>query len=126
MARLQNSQRYLGMVGGEVIYDYFCLVLRSNENRKTFCRMVESNLYLALVEITNDIGDIESHYDKDSGMRNQSLVKDLINGAKFLDEQDVEGLNVYLIDHKVLIVWNSPFIFTLSIQFALISGLQRN
>ena len=88
--------------------------------------MVESNLYLALVEITSDIGDIESHYDKDSGMRNQSLVKDLINGAKFLDEQDVEGLNVYLIDHKVLIVWNSHFIFTLSIQFALISGLQRN
>ena len=64
--------------------------------------MVESNLYLALVEITNDIGEIESHYDKDSGMCNQSLVQDLINGAKFLDEQDVEGLNVYLIDHKVI------------------------
>ena len=113
MARLQNSQRYLGMVGGEVIYDYFCLVLRSNENRKTFCRMVESNLYLALVEITNDIGEIESHYDKDSGMRDQSLVKDLLNGAKFLDEQDVEGLNVYLIDHKVPNFSKSSYIFIL-------------
>ena len=66
--------------------------------------MVESNLYRALQEITLDSKALEEHYDKNSLMRQTACVKDLLEGARFLDEQDIDGLNMYLLDHKVSLI----------------------
>lgn len=68
-------------------------------------RIVESNLHKALTELMSDVKAVNSHYDGDACMRQKHCVKELLEGARLLDEQDLEGLSLYLLDHKVVLLF---------------------
>jgi hypothetical protein len=44
---------------------------------------------------------LKEHYDEYSCMRQKNCIKDLLEGARLLDEQDIQGLAEYLLDHAV-------------------------
>lgn len=86
------------------------LLLQSSISSLPFFRIVESNLCKALYELTCDNQSIEKNYDVPSGMRSKNCVKALLECARFLDEQDMDGLNSFQLDFKV---------WTLSVIFAI-------
>ena len=64
-------------------------------------RVIESNLHEALTIVFEDPESIENHYDEHSYMRQKKCVKDLLESVRYLDEQDQEGFNTFLLQHSV-------------------------
>ena len=70
-----------------------------------------SNLRLALNELIDPEADLEQNYDAPSCMRSRTFVKALLECARFLDEQDLDGLNSFQLDFHVMMFHFTNLVF---------------
>lgn len=66
-------------------------------------KIVESSLSEGLRIITKDFGSLQSHYDGHAYVRQKAVVQGLVDGLRYLDEQDLAGLaefQLYYITHR--------------------------
>ena len=66
---------------------------------------------LALNELIDPEADLEQNYDAPSCMRSRTFVKALLECARFLDEQDLDGLNSFQLDFHVMMFHFTYLVF---------------